>query len=150
MSDDNKPRVLANIWGDTVDLKHLAGAMAIGVGLGFSFFLGGVQLIGHLQPGLSKDLKNAGAMLIGIVGCLLAAVISAKLFPPKRTLSEQHFSEADRERVLKELQIDLEAEAEYMKTMSPEMLREMQELRLDSVFGKVGPGDGPAGQKRGA
>jgi len=134
MTDHDKPTRLANVWGDTVDLKHLAGAMLIGIGLGFSFFKGGQMTLERMYPAMDKGLSNAMAMLVGIVGCLLAAVISAKLFPPKRTLSEQQFSEADRERVLKELQVDLAAEAEYMKTMSPEMLREMRELKLDEVF----------------
>ena len=51
--------------------------------------------------------------------------------------NSESVKEKNRERVLKELQIDLEAEAEHMKTMSPEILREMQELQLDKVFGSI-------------
>lgn len=42
MAEENKKvQNLADIWGDTVDLKHLAYAMIIGIVLGFCFFSGG-------------------------------------------------------------------------------------------------------------
>ncbi len=134
MTERDTPTRLANIWGDTVDLKHLAGAMLIGIGLGFAFFRGGQEGLLHLYPDLGAGLNNAGALLVGIVGCLLAAVVSARLFPPKRTLSEQQFSEDDRERVLRELQVDLSVEAAYAQSMPEDIREEMKELQLDAVF----------------
>ncbi len=125
---------LADIWGDTVNLKHLGGAMIIGVVLGFSFYWAGLQVVKAQYPTIQGSLQQAIALLVGIVGCLLAAVVSAKLFPPKRTLSEQEFSASDRERVLHDLQIDMAQEAEDMKTMPPEILHEMKELQLDAIF----------------
>lgn len=127
---------LAIIWGDTVKLKHLAGAMLIGMVLGISFYQGGLTIIEKYFSSLPENLHKSVALLVGIVGCLLAAVISAKLFPPKRVLSEQEFAPEDRERVLKELQIDLDQEAEDLKTMSPAVLREMEELQLLELFQK--------------
>jgi hypothetical protein len=125
---------LADIWGDTVNMKHLGGAMIIGVVLGFGFYWLGLQVIKAYYPAMQGSLQQAIALLVGIAGCLLAAVISAKLFPPKRTVTEQEFSADDRERVLLELQVDMAQEAEDLKTMSPEILAEMKELQLDSVF----------------
>lgn len=134
MDDKKKMLFLADVWGDTVNLKHLAGAMAIGVVLGFSFFWCGLQAIKTVKPDMQPSLQSAIALLVGIAGCLLAAVISAKLFPPKRTLSEQQFSSEDRERVLTELQVDRVREAEDMKTMPDDILQEMKELQLDQLF----------------
>lgn len=126
--------VLADIWGDTVDLRHLGGALIIGAVLGFAFFKGGLTVIKGQYPAIQPSLQNALALLVGIVGCLLAAVISAKLFPPKRALSEQSLSEEERRKVLEELQLDLAQEARDMKTLPPEIQAEMKELRLDAVF----------------
>lgn len=145
MSDKRKASpFFADIWGDTVNLKHLGGAMVIGVILGFSFFWSGLQVIKAQYPTIQASLQNASALLVGILGCLLAAVISAKLFPPKRTLSEQNFSDEDRERVLTELQIDRAAEAEAMKTMPADILAEMKELQLDKVFSQPDSSKGEA------
>jgi hypothetical protein len=125
---------LALIWGDTVNLKHLGGAMIIGMALGILFYQGGLLIIENHFSSLPENLHKSVALLVGIVGCLLAAVISAKCFPPKRVVSEQEFSPEDRERVLRELQIDPEREAEALKTMSPAILQEMEELQLLELF----------------
>lgn len=128
---------LALIWGDTVDLKHLGSAMIIGMVLGFSFYRGGLLIIETQFTQLPVNLHKSIALLVGIAGCLLAAVISAKMFPPKRVMSEQSFSDEDRERVLRELQVDLEQEAEAMKHMHPSVIKEMEELHLADVFRKT-------------
>lgn len=103
------------------------------------FFRGGIEIIKTTHPDIQASLQSAIALLIGIVGCLLAAVISAKLFPPKRTLSEQKFSENDRERVLHELQINIEEERRYMEEMPADVRREMKELELDRLFDETNP-----------
>jgi uncharacterized protein involved in cysteine biosynthesis len=127
---------LAIIWGDTVSLKDLLIAMLIGVVLGISFFKIALFLIQTQISQLPPNLHNSVALLAGIIGCLLAAVISAKLFAPKRTLSEEEFSPLDRERVLQELQVDMEAEAEEIKRQPAAVTREMEELQLLDVFRK--------------
>lgn len=124
----------ALIWGDTVDLKHLGAAMIIGVVLGFVFYREGLYIIETQFSQFPVNLHKSIALLVGIGGCLLAAVISAKLFPPKRIMSEQSFSPEDRERVLRELQIDLDQEAAEMKNMPPSIIKEMEELQLADVF----------------
>lgn len=139
---------LAVIWGDTVNLRHLAGAMIIGMILGISFYKGGLLVIEKYFSSLPENLHKSVALLVGIGGCLIAAVISAKLFPPKRVLSEQQFSPEDRERVLKELQVDIEQEAEDLKTMSPAVIKEMEELQLLELFQKEAKAENP-GQKEG-
>lgn len=131
---------LAEIWGDTVNLRHLAGAMIIGMILGFSFYWTGLQIIKSFYPDIQASLQQALALLVGIVGCLLAAVISAKLYPPKRILTEQAASQEDRQLILQELQIDINQEAEDMATMPQDILKEMHELKLDELFQVSSPG----------
>ncbi|GHU08064.1 hypothetical protein FACS1894158_17060 [Betaproteobacteria bacterium] len=126
--------VLAEIWGDTVNMKHLFGAMLIGVVLGFSFYWTGLQVVRSYYPNIQASLSQAVALLVGIVGCLLAAVISAKLFPPKRSLTEQESTEEDRARILHELQVDITQEAADIKDMPQDILDEMRELQLDKLF----------------
>ncbi len=77
---------LAEVWGDVVDLRHLAAAVAIGaiVSLGcyaaagrvFAAFLG------------SAEIGRSYAMLVGLLGCVAGGAISARLFPPKRVMTE--------------------------------------------------------------
>lgn len=124
----------ADIWGDTVDLRHLAGGMIIGVVVGLGFYLTGLAVIKANYPQLPANLSTAYALLVGIVGCLIAAAISAKLFPPKRTLKQGEFSLSDREAVLEELQIDRKREREELQSVSPEILTEMKELQLYNLF----------------
>jgi hypothetical protein len=127
---------LALIWGDTVDLKHLGAAIIIGVTLGFAFYRGGLFIIETQFSQLPVNLHKSIALPAGIAGCLPAAVISAECFPPKRIMSEQSFSNEDRERVLRELQIDPDREAEEMNTMPPFIIKEMEDLQLADVFRK--------------
>ncbi|MBF0528647.1 MAG: hypothetical protein HQK55_05130 [Deltaproteobacteria bacterium] len=127
-------KVLADVWGDTVDLKHLALAMVIGVVISLTFYLLGLMYLQNSYPNLTKSLMTAYALLIGILGCLSSAVVSAKFFKPKRSLNEDHFSEKDRNAVLDELQIDREKEAEELKSVGPEIIAELKNLELYELF----------------
>jgi hypothetical protein len=140
------PLKLATIWGDTVDMKHLGGAMVIGIILGFVFYKGGLLIIDTHFSQLAKNLHTSIALLIGIIGCLLAAVVSAKLFLPKRTMSEQAFSPEDRKRVLQELQINLAEEAAELKVTPADTIREMRDLQLLDIFQESTEPAGPKGE----
>lgn len=131
---EKKP--FADVWGDTVDLKHLASAMIIGILISLTCYIGGLNYLQANFPKLPVNLMTAYALLIGILGCLLSAIISAKLFKPKRTLNEDHFSEADRDAVLDELNIDREKEAEELKTVGPKIVKEMKDLQIYDLFAK--------------
>ncbi|WP_312517190.1 hypothetical protein [Anaerospora sp.] len=124
----------ADVWGDTVDLKHLAIAMGIGIIISLSFYILGLN---YLQANFSKlaaNLMTAYALLIGIAGCLLSAIISAKLFKPKRKLNEEEFSEADRLAALEELKIDIDKEAEELQSVGPKVIQEMKDLQIYDLF----------------
>lgn len=132
-------KTYADVWGDTVDLKHLAIAMGIGIFISLSFYILGLN---YLQANFSKlaaNLMTAYALLIGIAGCLLSAIISAKLFKPKRKLNEAEFSEADRLAVLEELKIDIDKEAEELQFVAPKVIQEMKDLQIYDLFAQKNP-----------
>lgn len=129
---DKKP--YADIWGDTVNLNHLAGGLAIGIILGLGSYLLGLNFLKATYPKLPANLLTAYSLLVGIVGCLIAAVISAKLFTPKRVLNQGQFSDEDRLAVLEELQVDREKEKEELKQVDAECVAEMKELQLYDLF----------------
>lgn len=124
----------ADVWGDTVNLKHLVYGMVIGIVISLAFYLGALKLIQVNFPKLPASLMAAYSLLMGIVGCILSAVVSAKLFKPKRTLNEEEFSEADRNTVLDELKVDRAKEAEELLTIEPAVAAEMQALQLYDLF----------------
>lgn len=75
---------LLEVWGDTVDSRHLGRAIALGLVVAGSLYLAADEI----TPSLVDDptLAHSYALLVGLLGCLIAAVISAKLFAPKRTV----------------------------------------------------------------
>ena len=94
---------LAEVWNDTVDLRHLAWAIAIGIAVSVAGFY---AASGWLRDKVaSPELAHAYAMLAGLAGCVLAGVICARLFPPKREVVEHSASHdpAWRAEVLAEL-----------------------------------------------
>lgn len=133
-------KAYADIWGDTVDLRHLAAAMIIGIALALGCYILGLGVIKSSYPKLPANLAQGYALLVGIVGSLAAAVLSARLFAPKRVLKEDEFSPEDRALVIRELQIDMEREGEELKTVPPEIVAEMKELQIYDLFlGQNGP-----------
>ena len=65
---------LAEVWGDTVDLKHLAWAIVIGTGISVTaYFFASRWLTSVVE---SKQLAQAYAMLAGLAGCVISGVIS--------------------------------------------------------------------------
>jgi hypothetical protein len=125
---------MADIWGDTVDLRSLSGAIVIGVALGGGAFIVARMWLQAALTSTSPGLISAYALLAGILGCLLAAVVSANVFKPRRKLSEEAFSEEDRMVVLKELQVDMEREARELQTIPREVAEEMQQLHIYDLF----------------
>ena len=129
-----EPKPYADVWGDTVDLRHLSMGIVIGIAVSLTFYLVGLKFIVRSFPKIPQNLTQAYALLIGILGCLVSAVVSTKLFPPKRTLRESQFNAQEREAALSELQIDWEREREELKTLSPQIVAEMKELQIYEIF----------------
>lgn len=78
------------VWGDTVEQRHLLGSIGLGVGVAVPIFLLAEWGFGVLTDG--SPLGRSYALLAGIAGCIIAAVIAARLFKPKRivVIGEQH------------------------------------------------------------
>lgn len=127
-------KTYADVWGDTVDIRHLAFAMIIGIVISLLCYVLGLSFVKSNFPKVPANLTKAYALLIGILGSLISAFVSAKLFKPKRILKEGHFSEEDRNLVLDELQIDRNKEAEELKTAGPAIIEEMKQLQLYDLF----------------
>ena len=100
MADDN----LYEVWGDTVDSRHLLAAIAVGAACSLgTFFLAEHLLTGWVE---STQMARAYAMLLGILGSLLGGGISAWLFKPKRHVVEQVSDPAWRLQVIEELRAE--------------------------------------------
>ncbi len=128
------------VWGDTVVPKELAISAGICIVTSMAFYLLGRLLLNSiltLEPGLVKGY----ALLIGIVGTFIGAYICAKQFRPKRKISID-FEEEDIESILKAAGMTLEEEAEALRTVSPQVIKEMEDLELYSLLALI-PEDSP-------
>ncbi|ATB37609.1 hypothetical protein CYFUS_003034 [Cystobacter fuscus] len=128
---------LAEVWGDTVDLRHLAWSIGIGLVVSLGCFL----LASHLLVDRvgSAALARAYAMLAGLAGCVLSGVICGALFPPKREVVEDGGADPSwRQEVLNELAAQsggLGAVAE----LPPAVVDEMKALHIYELFANAQP-----------
>ncbi|MGV6477291.1 hypothetical protein [Azotobacter vinelandii] len=127
MADNN----LYEVWGDTVDSRHLVSAIVIGALCSLSaFFLAERLLTGWVE---SAQMARAYAMLLGILGSLLGGTLSACLFKPKRNVLEHVADPAWRQQVIEELRAEY-GEIGELSDLPPEVLAELRELGLDTLF----------------
>jgi hypothetical protein len=77
---------LIEVWGDTVDSRHMCGAIIIGGGLAAPTFLIGREIFQATVD--DPTLADSYALLLGLAACLVAATIAARLFKPKRIVRE--------------------------------------------------------------
>lgn len=124
---------LAEVWGDTVDLRHLAWAIAIGTGISvLGFYLASRWLATMVE---SRQLAHAYAMLAGLAGCVIAGVICARAFPPKREVTELDTSNDPewRREVLEELARQ-PGGLGTVQDLPPAVVQELKELKLYELF----------------
>lgn len=141
---------LAEVWNDTVDLRQLAWAIVIGIGISVTaFFLASRWLRTVVS---SPELAHAYAMLAGLAGCVLAGVICARRFPPKRVVVEEGASKdpAWRAEVLAELAAQ-PGGLGRIEDLPPAAVQELKELGLYELFEEARlparePADKPAGK----
>ncbi|WP_454739348.1 hypothetical protein [Cupriavidus necator] len=123
---------LVEVWGDTADTGHLAWSILIGASVSIVGFLVASRILTGLVA--TPELARAYAMLAGLAGCLLAGVICAVLFRPKREVTEGDAGDPSwREEVLDKLA----AESGGLGTVADlpaAAVREMQELQLFELF----------------
>jgi hypothetical protein len=91
---------LIEVWNDTVDSRHLTGGIAISVGIAVSAYL----IANHLFAAAGNtELGHSYALLIGILGCILGAVITGFLFKPKRVITSSTADTRDRQEIIDEI-----------------------------------------------
>ena len=85
---------LAELWGDVVDLRHLAAAIAIDAAISVAVYLVAGRIFRALIPTVA--IAHAYAMLAGLLGCVAGGVICAIIFAPKRELVQDQNSDSRR------------------------------------------------------
>ncbi|KVF25218.1 hypothetical protein WJ07_12360 [Burkholderia vietnamiensis] len=125
------PARYVEVWGDTVDFRHLGWSIALGIGISTAAFFAGKSAISSYVA--DAAIARAYAMLVGLAGCLVAGAICARLFEPKRHVVEQTSDESERICVLEQLA------AEYgglgcIDDLSSAAHAELSELGLLDLF----------------
>lgn len=117
---------LAEVWGDTVDLGDLAKAIAIGAVVSLAAYL----IAGRVFPAFvaAPDVARSYAMLVGLIGCVAGGAICARIFRPKRIVTEQAAVTLAPAGDDSDLEGSWSAEAEA--TLPASVLAEMRELGL--------------------
>ena len=122
---------LAEVWGDTVDLRHLAWSVCLGAAISIGAFKAGQRVFSSYA--LEPEIAPVYAMLVGLSGCLMAGVICAWLFKPKREVVEHGTDAKQRTRVLDQLANDAGGLGS-ITDLSPSARAEMQELGILELF----------------
>jgi len=123
---------LVEVWGDTADTTHLAWSIVLGVGISVpAFLLANRGLVAWVS---SPELAKAYAMLAGLAGCVLAGLICALLFKPKRTVVEGHQADLGwRLEVLTQL-AEQHGGLGSVADLPPAVISEMNALEIYDLF----------------
>lgn len=120
-------RSYLEVWGDTVDGRHLLSSILLGVALATPAYL--LAAWGFGQTEVAPALAKSYALLVGLGACIVTGAIAARLFPPKRVLIEQTSALGSREDAMDAI------EAEYGPLGDPDdlpeaALREVHDLGI--------------------
>jgi hypothetical protein len=126
--------VYADVWGDRVKVKSMLIAMLIGVVICLSMFMLGKHILAATS--IDESMANSYSLLFGVAGSLISAVISGILFKPQRELNEEEIEIDDKAAIIKELNLDMKAEAEALAHTDKRTIQEMKELGLYDVFAR--------------
>lgn len=129
--DDSR---LVEVWGDTVDERHVKIAVALGVLLSVPTFLGARELFTSTME--NQDLARTYAMLSGLAACLVSAIISARFFEPKRIVTERQLDPEEQIAAAMEL-AQLPLGLGTLDSLSDDEQDEMRRLGLYDVFAEA-------------
>lgn len=130
-TDDSR---LVEVWGDTVDERHVKIAVGLSVLLAVPSFLGARALFTATMD--NQDLARTYAMLAGLAACLLAAVISARFFKPKRIVTERQLDPEEQIAAAMDL-AQLPLGLGTLASLSESEQAEMRRLGLYDVFAEA-------------
>jgi hypothetical protein len=130
-TDDSR---LVEVWGDTVDERHVKIAVALSVLLAVPSFLGARALLSATME--NQDLARTYAMLAGLFSCLVAALISAKFFKPKRIVTERQLDPEEQIAAAMDL-AQLPLGLGTLSSLSEAEQAEMRRLGLYDVFAEA-------------
>lgn len=122
---------LYEVWGDTIDGRDLAVSIIIGAVVSLGAYFTALHFLNPIVE--SAQMAKTYAMLVGVLGCLLGGVISAKLFAPKREVQEHAVDPAFREQVVADLLKEY-GSLGRVEDLSAEVIAELRELGLYELF----------------
>lgn len=122
---------LYEVWGDTVDSRHLVLAILVSSVVSLGTYALALWILADIIE--SAQMAKAYAMLFGILGCLGGGTISALLFKPKRDVIEHAADPAFREQVVNDLLKEYGSLGRLEET-SPEVIAELRDLGLYELF----------------
>lgn len=130
--------VYTEVWGDTVVISELLWSAVICIVATMAcYFIGNKIFLG--REGMEIGLAKGYSLLIGILGCVLSAIVCAKLFKPKRRV-EERLEQEDILHVLEAAGITPEEEAEALSKVDPQIIKEMEDLELYSLLALIPEG----------
>lgn len=138
LEEKKNQKPLTEVWGDTVNLKELLCSVLLGIVFTMGFYLAGRYFflkMDSLEPSLAKGY----ALFVGIAGCLISSVISAKMFKPKRIISEMQ-ADHDIEDILAHAGMTVEDEIDALIKLDPEIIKEMEKYSLYSLLALIPEG----------
>lgn len=138
VEEKKKQKPLTEVWGDTVNLKELLCSVLMGIVFTLGFYLIARHFFLQIDS-LEASLARGYALFVGIGGCLISSVISAKLFRPKRIISELNKS-SDIEEVLAHAGMSVEDEIEALIHLDPEIIKEMETFSLYPLLALIPEG----------
>jgi hypothetical protein len=114
-----------------VDLRHLGVAIIIGaiISLG-TYFAAGRVVAATVEV---AAVGRAYAMLAGLVGCIVSGIVCAKLFPPKREVTESTGDASWRADAMEQLAAET-GTIGRIEDVPPAVAAEMKELGLYELF----------------
>jgi hypothetical protein len=118
------------IWSDTVSLRDLAYSTLICVVASMVSYFAGYETISRIIPKLEVDLLKGYSLLCGLIGTVIAAIIAAKIYKPKRILTESIIEEAQFLEALAEQGISIADELDALQQLPIEVKRELDEIGM--------------------
>lgn len=137
-NENKKDMVLTEVWGDTVNIRELAISVCLGIIFTMVFYLVGRHIFLGMDS-IDESLAKGYALFVGIAGCIIAAVISAKAFKPKRIIGELN-DVGEISEILEYAHMTVEDEAEALTKVDKGVIKEMEDLGLYNLLALIPEG----------